>query len=231
MLILISILVVAAIGIGGSVLGVSYYKEREKYVRFQNPEFTDFAELQEGLHTLPDITKKSQISKVTGATIYIDGTEGTLVDLLLYPNINIIELEGFGRHGLEMEKERNEYRDKDTKVKKPAYVKTLKEVLPKVKELQRIVIGHNVGLDDLEILTECSQLEELEIRENMLRSLDGIEDATSLYAADVSDNEIADISVLEGNESLEYLYLQYNPVEDLSPLLTIKNLKAVCYIA
>lgn len=81
------------------------------------------------------------------------------------------------------------------------------------------------ALLDLSVLRKCPHLAVVEIPEQNVRSLDGLEGHRNLHTIDVSVTRVADLTPLVGLPSLAILRLRHTRVSDLSPLASLPTLK------
>lgn len=83
-------------------------------------------------------------------------------------------------------------------------------------------------ITDLEGIRNCTILERLELMNNQLTELSVLEgrlvDLTSLL---ISGNSVADLSPISASEKLEYLLARGNGIESLEPLSSLNNLKCL----
>ncbi|MBP1683529.1 MAG: leucine-rich repeat protein [Ignavibacteriaceae bacterium] len=70
-------------------------------------------------------------------------------------------------------------------------------------------------------------MEDIETAHSGITDLDGIQYCIYAVTADLSDNNISDISLLWDLVELEELNLSYNSIEEVDTLVNLKNLKAV----
>ena len=85
------------------------------------------------------------------------------------------------------------------------------------EDIKKLSIKSRNGFSNLNDLKWFSNLEELEITECSLRSLDGIENLKKLEVLNCSDNNISDISALYDNDlKLQSIDLSKNDVSDIS---------------
>jgi len=81
------------------------------------------------------------------------------------------------------------------------------------------------ALLDLSALRKCPRLTVVEIPEQNVRSLEGLENHQELHSIDLSFTRVADLTPLAGLPSLTILRLRHTPVTDLAPLASIPTLK------
>ena len=85
------------------------------------------------------------------------------------------------------------------------------------EDIKKLSINSRNGFSNLNDLKWFPNLEELEITECSLRSLDGIENLKKLKVLNCSDNNISDISALYDNDlKLQSIDLSKNDVSDIS---------------
>jgi internalin A len=81
------------------------------------------------------------------------------------------------------------------------------------------------ALLDLSALRKCPRLNVVEIPEQNVRSLAGMENHRDLHTLDVSFTRVADLTPLACLPSLTILRLRHTPVTNLAPLATLPTLK------
>lgn len=81
------------------------------------------------------------------------------------------------------------------------------------------------ALLDLSVLRKCPRLTVVEIPEQNVRSIEGLEDHQNLHTLDVSFTRVADLTPLVGLPSLTILRLRHTRVTDLAPLNSIPTLQ------
>ncbi|RXK80665.1 hypothetical protein EST62_12540 [Chlorobaculum sp. 24CR] len=81
------------------------------------------------------------------------------------------------------------------------------------------------ALLDLSVLRNCSHLAVVEIPEQNVRSLDGVENHQELHTLDLSFTRVADLTPLVGLPGLAILRLRHTRVADLAPLASISTLQ------
>lgn len=92
----------------------------------------------------------------------------------------------------------------------------------RIKEL----IAHRCGITDLDLFKELIDLERLELWQNEIDDLTGIEILENLKHLNLDYTPVKDLSPLTGLERLEELCL-YQVEADLTPLLSIPSLKKI----
>lgn len=111
------------------------------------------------------------------------------------------------------------------------YQQMIKDTFPYLKNLKKIFFDSMVIFYDLNALSDCNQVEELWIEENQLKDISNIEGMENLRILSLTQNPFTDISSLEGLKNLEALDLTGVSIENIEPLLKIPSLKLVFYSA
>lgn len=104
------------------------------------------------------------------------------------------------------------------------------DVLPDFAKLKNIRALNlkNTNLPSLEpILPLAETLKKLNVSNNALNSLTGIEKFSKLCALSLMNNEIRSLEDLVGLSSLEYLDVSYNQITDIEPLAPLENLETL----
>ncbi|AOS83684.1 hypothetical protein BIU88_05690 [Chlorobaculum limnaeum] len=81
------------------------------------------------------------------------------------------------------------------------------------------------ALLDLSVLRKCPHLAVVEIPEQNVRSLAGVENHQELHTLDLSFTRVADLTPLVGLPGLAILRLRHTRVADLAPLASISTLQ------
>ncbi len=81
------------------------------------------------------------------------------------------------------------------------------------------------ALLDLSVLRKCPRLTIVEIPEQNVRSIEGLEDHQNLHTIDLSFTRVADLTPLTGLPGLAILRLRHTRVTDLAPLASIPTLQ------
>ena len=84
--------------------------------------------------------------------------------------------------------------------------------------LKNLSVWGGKGLEDISVLANLTNLEVVELKNNLISDITPLAGLTNLYYIDVSDNLIADLSPLAGLTKLTELYVTDNPVRDYTPL-------------
>ena len=82
-------------------------------------------------------------------------------------------------------------------------------------------------VSDLSPVAGLTQLGVLRIQGNKISDISPLTELKSLGALEIYDNEISDISPLAGFTNLHWLSMYNNPVSDLSPLANLKHLSGI----
>ncbi|UTR11798.1 CotH kinase family protein [Evansella sp. LMS18] len=85
-------------------------------------------------------------------------------------------------------------------------------------------------ITDISLLSDLTDLRELNLRGNRIRNIDALANLTSLTDLNLRENEIMDISPLENMHMLEDLNLRHNQISDLEPLRNLRSLTERLYI-
>ncbi|OOR99077.1 hypothetical protein B0186_08285 [Canicola haemoglobinophilus] len=78
-----------------------------------------------------------------------------------------------------------------------------------------------------EYLDRLTQLTELDVQENRIRSILALRNLIQLESLCLDDNKIKNISALRNLTKLKYLYIRTNKIQDISPL---ENLTQLIYL-
>ena len=113
-------------------------------------------------------------------------------------------------------------------VENPPYAEKLKPVLAELEKLRWVRIYSDMVFEDLEIFSQCNQIQDLDVYQNQLKNLNGIENLKIRFA-DFSENEITDITAAAETRGIRFLVLTDNEIEDFSPLLEVSGLEAVAF--
>ncbi len=98
--------------------------------------------------------------------------------------------------------------------------------LKKPENLRKLEIRDN-GTDMLYILPTLTELELLDISYNHLKNLDFIYSLEDLKVLDLSNNDLENISELANLKKLEILNLDNNKISDIEPISDLENLKEI----
>ncbi len=90
----------------------------------------------------------------------------------------------------------------------------------RIPELPALTLLHMKGcqVSDLTVLSRCVGLTDLDLRENRITSLTGLENCKKLKNLLLGGNQIEDLSILEPFVYLEKLDLSGNPISSVAPL-------------
>lgn len=84
--------------------------------------------------------------------------------------------------------------------------------------LKNLLVWGGKGLENISVLANLTNLEAVELRNNLIRDITPLAGLTNLNYLDVSNNLIADLSPLAGLTKLSELYVSDNLVRDYTPL-------------
>lgn len=93
----------------------------------------------------------------------------------------------------------------------------------RVEEAVRIAIQH----DGLITMDQLKTIEELEVRDAGIESLEGLHFLSELKKLDIRDNQITDLSPIEGLTKLTEINLRGNNISDITPLENLKELRVL----
>lgn len=82
-----------------------------------------------------------------------------------------------------------------------------------------------LGLTDLSVLSDCTNLHYLDLRDNAITDLSPLQDLTTLQWLCLWNNQITDLQPLKPLQHLSYLDLEQNNISDLRPLSSLPALK------
>lgn len=105
----------------------------------------------------------------------------------------------------------------------------LAETLPDLKDLRELDLTGFDHFENLDFLSECTQIEELTIWDSQVEDIRGIQNMENLRILDLNLNPFTDISPLQNLKHLEAVNLCWVPVENLEILTMIPSLKLVMY--
>lgn len=211
-------------------LSVLIFANNQKYVKFADPIME-----KEALSNL-NKNKGARITKQEAQTLttfriyepYLFNIE-TLEDLLSFPNLQTLGIGIVDYSEKALASGINIHEEPLTQEQYHHYISELKEVLPSMNKLKRLVILSNTKIRNLDFLEACDQIEELEIADNEIDNLTGISEAANIRQLNIKGNKIKDLAPLIELNHLDYLDIDENPVEDLAPLLEMKHLKGVAF--
>ncbi len=92
--------------------------------------------------------------------------------------------------------------------------------------LDELEINENL-MPDLSPLAGLTQLRGLRMARNKISDISPLTELKNLGALEIYDNEISDISPLAGLTNISWLSMYNNPVSDLSPLTNLKHLRGM----
>lgn len=215
-IVFISILAVLLAGLLGS-----HFWYESKCAKFQDKNM----EIQT-LYLLD--TKRSRVLKKELGQIerfYITNEDGrftTLEDLKQFSNLRSVSLNYGVRSMTNEEKEKFETHRKSIRL-------MLAETLPDLKNLKELDLTGFDYFENLDFLSECTQIEELTIWDSQIEDIHGIKHMENLRILDLSWNPFTDISPLQNLKHLEAVKLCWVPVKNLEILTKIPSLKLVMY--
>ena len=91
------------------------------------------------------------------------------------------------------------------------------EVITELTQLKELEISvYHINDDDLQIIAKLSQLEKLTLNTNDITDISVLADMKNLNYLDLSENAITDVSVLAGMPNLKYIDLYENNLSDVS---------------
>ena len=215
-IVFISVLTVLLIGL----LGVRFWYD-SKCVKFQdkNMEIQTLYLLDTGRGRV----LKKELDRIEH--FYVTNKDGrftTLEDLKQFPNLKSVSLDYGVRSMTDEEKEEFQ---KQRKTIQPM----LAETLPDLKDLRELDLTGFDHFENLDFLSECTQIEELTIWDSQVEDIRGIQNMENLRILDLNLNPFTDISPLQNLKHLEAVNLCWVPVENLEILTMIPSLKLVMY--
>ena len=149
-------------------------------------------------------------------SFYVTDTSGrfeTLEDLKLFPNLE--ELHLTYDTGSMTDEEKEEFQKH-----RAGITNMLEETLPELKKLRKLSLTYFDYFEDLDFLSECRQIEELDINYNIIKNI---------RILDLAYNPFTDISVLSELRKLEAVNLYEVSVENLEVLAEPPSLKLIVY--
>ncbi len=102
----------------------------------------------------------------------------------------------------------------------------LAETLPDLKDLRELDLTGFDHFENLDFLSECTQIEELTIWDSQVEDIRGIQNMENLRILDLNLNPFTDISPLQNLKHLEAVNLCWVPVENLEILTMIPSPEA-----
>ena len=218
------------------IIFVLRYKEYKKYVHFKDENLQEIMQASSDWSQYFDLRDgKVSVKQAKQITeIYIKGLYArwenipSYEDLLNFPNTEYIELGVAPAYESGDSSAREMYLKQWPIVEEPLYVEKLKPALAELEKLRWVRIYSDVVLEDLEIFSQCNQIQDLDVCQNQLKNLNGIENLKIRFA-DFSENEITDITAAAETRGIRFLVLTDNEIEDFSPLLEVSGLEAVAF--
>lgn len=239
-LLIISFSIILGIGMGGE-----WVHNYSKYIHFKNKDLATMTsgsiEWRKFYDMEFDQITKQQAKQIT--EIYIESLYGedaefaespelknikSFEDLLKFPNVQYIKLGSGTTYEIRGKEVREEYLEWFSMEKNEKYPQALRDVLGKLEELEWLQVKSDLVFEDLELVRQCKKLDHLEICQNQLKSLNGIENI-EINFAEFSENSLEDISALENAGSIKYLILNDNLIENYDVLLKVDGLLAVSF--
>ena len=147
-----------------------------------------------------------------------DGRFITLEDLKQFPNLTRLSLTYDTEAMTDEEKE-------DLKQLHPKNVQMLSETLPDLPKLKELDLTYFDYFENVDFLSECDQIETLEIRYNKIQNIDGIKEMKNLHVLDLRANPFTDLSPLTELDNLEILILDMVPAENPEVLKSLPSLR------
>lgn len=92
-------------------------------------------------------------------------------------------------------------------------------VLESCPAVEKLDVSHN-ALTDITVVSGLEKLVDLDVSHNALTVLPAFDAQTPLWHVDITGNQIADLSGLVGNESVNFIYADYNKISSLTGLDT-----------
>lgn len=215
-LIFISILAVLLFGL----LGVRFWYD-SKCAKFQdkNMELQTLYLLDTGRGRV----LKKELEQIE--SFYITKTDGrftTLEDLTMFPNLSRVDLTY--EIGLMTDEEASEFQKYRSIIPQ-----MLSETLPRLSKLKELDLTYFDYFENLDFLSQCTQIEYLNISSNTIQDIWGLQNMSSLRFLNLGDNPFTDISPLQELQHLEAINLYQVPVNNLDVLLQIPSLKLLIY--
>ena len=159
---------------------------------------------------------KKEAEQIT--SIYTTDPDGrfiTLEDLKQFPNLTRLSLTYDTEAMTDEEKE-------DLKQLHPKNVQMLSETLPDLPKLKELDLTYFDYFENVDFLSECDQIETLEIRYNKIQNIDGIKEMKNLHVLDLRANPFTDLSPLT---ELDNLILDMVPAENPEVLKSLPSLR------
>lgn len=238
-LLIINFSIILGIGMGGK-----WVYNYSKYIHFKNKDLATMTsgsiEWRKFYDMEFDQITKQQAKQIT--EIYIEPLYGedaefaespelknikSFEDLLKFPNVQYIKLGSGTTYEIRGKEVREEYLEWFS-VEKMKNIHSLRDVLGKLEKLEWLQVKSDLVFEDLELVRQCKKLNHLEICQNQLKSLNGIENM-EINLAEFSENSLEDISALENVGSIKYLILNDNLIENYDVLLKVDGLLAVSF--
>lgn len=173
-------------------------------------------------------TRRGRVLKKELAQIesfYVTKTEGrftSLEDLKMFPNLSRLNLTSEAGYMTDEEAaEFQKYRGKSPEM--------LSKTLPKLSKLKELDLTRFDYFENLDFLSRCTQIEYLDITDNTIQDIQGLQNMSSLRFLNLGYNPFTDISPLQELPHLEVINLYQVPVDNLEVLLQIPSLKIVIY--
>ena len=138
----------------------------------------------------------------------------TLEDLKMFPNLS--RLNSASEAGYMTDEEAAEfqkYRGKSPEM--------LSKTLPKLSKLKELDLTRFDYFENLDFLSRCTQIEYLDITDNTIQDIQGLQNMSSLRFLNLGYNPFTDISPLQELPHLEVINLYQVPVDNLEVLLQI----------
>lgn len=147
-----------------------------------------------------------------------DGRFTTLEDLKQFPNLTRLSLTYDTEAMTDEEKA-------ELKQLHPKNIQMLSETLPDLPKLKELDLTYFDYFENVDFLSECDQIETLEIRYNKIQNIDGIKEMKNLHVLDLRANPFTDLSPLTELDNLEILILDMVPAENPEVLKSLPSLK------
>ncbi len=115
-------------------------------------------------------------------------------------------------------------------IREPNFLNEIPKEIGQLQHLKKIRIGggdaeKNWAISDVEIVSNLSKLEEVNLRKNSISDISPIGKLKSLQFLNLEDNSISDISSIGKLLELHDLNLAENKISDITPLQNLQNLQ------
>lgn len=99
--------------------------------------------------------------------------------------------------------------------------------IQELKNIEELVVS-DTGMDNLKLIKECVKLKRLVVAGTAIKNLEGIEKLTALEHLDLAEcKQLTSLKGLENMHKLKYLDISYTQIQEIQPLLYLKNLEII----